>query len=112
MPPRRGRLLPWPILDSAWGGGKGRPERGGTHPPNGPSSHMLVVFVVKDVADEQNDGLVPEVLPPVCGAARLWSDVAGLVHDRHGAVAGVFDNLALGDVDDRGAIGMAVPRHD
>src|SRR6516162_9165726 len=46
------------------------------------------------------------------GAARLRPDVAGLVHDRISAVAGVFDDLALGDVDDRGAVAVAVPGHD
>src|SRR5262249_32121506 len=61
---------------------------------------------------EQNDDLIAEILPPVRGAARLWPDVAGLVHDRIGAVAGVFDDLALGDVDDRRTVGVAVPGHD
>ena len=36
----------------------------------------------------------------------------GLVHDRIGAVAGIFDDLALLDEDQRGTIVMAVPGHD
>ena len=39
-------------------------------------------------------------------------DLAGLVVDRPGAVAGVFDDLAFGDVDQRRTVVMAVPRHD
>src|SRR5262249_26138575 len=76
------------------------------------SSHVVVALVVKDIAHKQNDGLVAEVLPPVRGAARLRPDIAGFVHDRISAVAGVFDDLALGDVDDRGAVAVAVPWHD
>src|SRR5947208_146784 len=75
-------------------------------------SHIVVVLVVKDIAHEQNDGLVAVVLPPMRGAARLRPDLAGFMHDRIGAVAGVFDDLPLGDVDDRGTIGVAVPGHD
>ena len=71
-----------------------------------PSSHVVIVLVVENVAHKQDDRLAPEVLPPVRGAARLRPDVAGLVHDRIGAVAGVFDDLALGDVDDRGTVAM------
>src|SRR5262249_59548179 len=72
-----------------------------------------VVFrVVKDIADEQNDGFVAVVLPPMRCPARLRPDVAGLMHNWIGAVAGVFDDLALGDVDDRRSIGVAVPGHD
>src|SRR5262249_21657861 len=76
------------------------------------SSHVVVALVVKDIAHEQNDRLVAEVLPPVRGAARLRPDVAGFVHDRIGAVAGVFDDLTLGDVDDCGAVAVAMPGHD
>src|SRR6516225_372602 len=46
------------------------------------------------------------------GAAGLGADIAGLVHNRNRAVAGVFDDLAFSDVDDGGTIGVAVPRHD
>ena len=73
-------------------------------------SHIVVVLVVKDIAHEQNDGLVAVVLPPMRGAARLRPDLAGFMHDRIGAVAGVFDDLPLGDVDDRGTIGVAGAR--
>src|SRR5215468_1501872 len=71
-----------------------------------------VEATVQDVADEQYDGLAAVVLPPVRGAAGLRPDVAGLVHDRHRAVAGVFDDLAFRDVDDGGAVAGAVPGHD
>src|SRR5262245_23855737 len=76
------------------------------------SSHVVVALVVKDIAHEQNGRLVAEVLPPVRGAVRLRPDIAGLVHDLISTVAGVFDDLALGDVDDRGAVAVAVPGHD
>src|SRR5262245_17081794 len=75
-------------------------------------SHVVIVLVVQHVADEQDDGLFSVILPPVRGAARLRPDLAGLVRDRDCAIAGVFDDLALGDVDDRGTVGMAVPGHD
>jgi hypothetical protein len=46
------------------------------------------------------------------GATRLWPYIASLVHNRNRAVAGVFDDLAFCDVDDRRTIGVTVPRHD
>ena len=46
-------------------------------------------------------------VPLVSGA-----DLAGLVHDRHRAIAGVFDDLAFRHIDQRRAVVMAVPRHD
>src|ERR1700745_2826900 len=46
------------------------------------------------------------------GATRLWPYLASLVHNRNRAVAGIFDDLAFCDVDDRGAIAVTVPRHD
>src|SRR5947208_6747478 len=67
------------------------------------SVHVVVVRILADVADIENDGLLAEVLPPVRGAGDFRPDLAGLVHDRIGAVAGVFDDLALLDVDQRGA---------
>src|SRR6516162_7108596 len=77
-----------------------------------PSSHVVIVLVVENVAHEQNDRFAAEILPPVRGATRLRPDVTGLVHDRIGAVAGVFDDLAFGDVNNRRPIGVAVPGHD
>src|SRR2546430_16679048 len=62
------------------------------------SLHVVVVRILADVADIEDDGLLAEVLPPVRGAGDFRPDLAGLVHDRIGAVAGVFDDLALLDV--------------
>ena len=73
---------------------------------------MLVVRVPADVADEQHRGLLAEVLPPVRGADDFWAISPALCRIGAGAVAGVFDDLALGDVDQRRAVVMAVPRHD
>src|SRR5438445_12559638 len=76
------------------------------------SLHVVVVRILADVADVENDGLLAEVFPPVRGAGNFGPDLAGLVHDWLGAVAGIFDDLALLDVDQRGAVVMAVPGHD
>src|SRR6516225_11836394 len=46
------------------------------------------------------------------GAAGLGPYVASFVHDRNRAVAGIFDDLAFCDVDDRRTIAVTVPRHD
>src|SRR5262249_60634274 len=45
-------------------------------------------------------------------AVGFRPNIAGLMHDRISAVAGVFDDLAFGDVNDRGTIVVAVPRYD
>src|SRR3954471_846281 len=74
--------------------------------------HVVVVRILADVADIENDGLLAEVLPPVRGTGDFRPDLAGLVHDRLGAVAGIFDDLALLDEDQRGTVVMAVPGHD
>src|SRR6516162_8624563 len=74
-------------------------------------SHVLVGLIVQQIADIENHGLVAEVLPPMRRAARLGPDVAGLVHDRRRAIAGVFDDLTFGNEDEGWPIGMAVPRH-
>src|SRR5689334_8316513 len=50
-------------------------------PSSAARSHVVVRFVVQHVADVQHDGLVAEVLPPMGCAARLWADIARLVHD-------------------------------
>src|SRR6478672_9804485 len=90
----------------------------GRHIGNGPPEarplrlHVVVVRVLADVADIENDGFLAEVLPPVRGAEHFGPDFAGLVDDRLGAVAGVFDDLALLHEDQRRTIVMAVPRHD
>src|SRR5205823_13462865 len=72
----------------------------------------MVVRILADVADIENDRLLAEVLPPVRGAEHFGPDVAGLVHDRLGTVAGIFDYLTLLHVDQRRTVVMAVPRHD
>src|SRR5215831_4790456 len=77
-----------------------------------PSSHVVIALVVENIAHEQNDRLTAEILPPVRSAARFRPDVAGLVHNRIGAIAGIFDDLALGDVDDGRTVSVAVPGHD
>src|SRR5499427_10520395 len=46
------------------------------------------------------------------GATRLWPYLASFVHNRNRAVAGIFDDLAFCDVDDRGTVAVTVPRHD
>ncbi len=74
--------------------------------------HVVVVRILADVADIEDDGFLAEVLPPVRGAGYFGADVAGLVHDRVGAVRGVFDDLTLLHIDQRGTIVMAVPGHD
>src|SRR4029079_1780396 len=71
----------------------------GRHIGNGPPEarplrlHGVVVRDLADVADIENDGFLAEVLPPVRGAEHFGPDFAGLVDDRLGAVAGVFDDL-------------------
>src|SRR2546421_10187636 len=74
--------------------------------------HVLVHLVVEDVGREQDHDLLSRVLPPMRRRGGLAGDLAGLVHDGHRAVAGVFGDLALDDVDDRGPVAVAVPRHD
>src|SRR4051794_7126877 len=76
------------------------------------TSHVVVVLIVQHVAHKQDDSLVSRILPPMGGAAGFRPNLTGLVHDGDRAVAGVFDDLAFGDVDDGGAIGVAVPWHD
>src|SRR6266496_722667 len=46
------------------------------------------------------------------GGVDFARDVARLVHDRNRAIAGVFDDLAFDDVDDRRPIAVAVPGDD
>src|SRR6516225_6662370 len=75
-------------------------------------SHVLVVLVVQHVAHEQHDRLFAEILPPVGSRICFGPDFSSLVHDRHCAVAGIFHDLALRDVYERGTVGMTVPRND
>src|SRR5947209_1005544 len=55
-------------------------------------SHIVVVRVAADVADEQHHRGVTEILPPVRSPLGLGTDLAGLVVDRARAVAGIFDD--------------------
>src|SRR5215469_8046443 len=46
------------------------------------------------------------------GTTRLRPYVASFVRNRNRAVTGIFDDLPFCDVDNRGTIGVTVPRHD
>ncbi len=46
------------------------------------------------------------------GAGHFRPDIASLVRDRHFAIAGIFDDLALLYEDQRGPVVMAVPGDD
>src|ERR1700737_3612161 len=97
-------------------GGRGPAAGWGATPRRGPwrrrRSHVVVVGVVHHGGGEQHHGLAAGILPPMGGAAGLRRDLAGLVQNRHGAVAGVFENLALDDINERRTVAMAVPRND
>src|SRR5262249_57163999 len=58
------------------------------------------------------DGCIRQVLSLMGGDVGFGPDVAGFVYDRISEVAGVFDDLSFGDIDDRGTIVVAMPRHD
>ena len=72
----------------------------------------MIVLVLEQVSGEQHDGLVAGILPPMRNFARLGDDVAGLMHDRHGAIRCVLVDLAVDDVDDGRPVAVAVPGHD
>src|SRR5262249_40178294 len=72
----------------------------------GSRSHIVIVFVVADVAHIQNHWNFSEVLPPMRCALGFCADFAYLVDDGRRAVAGVFDNLALLDEDERRSVIM------
>src|SRR5438552_17627678 len=65
------------------------------HPRKRGLHHVLVLHVVdrKKIHRNQNGGGAASVLPPVRRAFPLSCDVAGLVHDRHGAIARILDHL-------------------
>src|SRR5581483_3050456 len=73
-------------------------------------SHIVVTLVVADVTNVQNHRHLTEILPPVRRALGLGPDIAGLVMDGPGAIAGKFDDLALLDENQRRPVVMAVPR--
>ena len=75
-------------------------------------SHVVIVLVVQHIGHEQNDCGVAGILPPVRGLACLAAKIAGLVHNWARAIAGVFYDLALLDVDQRWSVGVTMPRHD
>src|SRR3954451_5856513 len=74
--------------------------------------HIVVVRILADIADIENDGLGALVLPPMRSPEHLRPDVAGFVDDRIGAVACVFDDLALLHENESGPVVMAMPWHD
>src|SRR5262245_23614351 len=104
---RKGDVTPGPC-GATWDPGTSHPV---TRQGRG-SLHMIVVGVLADVADIEDDGFLAEVLPPVRGTEHFGAYVAGLVHDRRGAVRGIFDDLALLHEDQRGTVVVAVPGHD
>ena len=69
----------------------------------------MIAFVVADVADVKNDRNFSEILPPMRRTVGFGADLAGLVNDRPGAVAGIFDDFALLDEYQRWAVIVAVP---
>src|SRR6185312_8285719 len=78
---------------------------------NAQPSHIVVTLVVADVTDVQNHRFLTEVLPPMRRALGFGPDVADLVMDGRRAIAGVFDDLALLDENERRPVVMAVPRN-
>ena len=66
----------------------------------------------EEVGGEQHDGRVAEILPPMRYVGGLGHDVARVMHQRHGAIARIFVDLAFDDVDDGGTVGVAVPGDD
>ena len=61
--------------------------------------------------EEQHDGLIAKILPPMRDAFGFGDYFARLVHDRHCAVAGDILRLALDDVNDVRPVAVAVPWH-
>jgi hypothetical protein len=52
------------------------------------------------------------VFPPMRRGAGLARNLARFVHDRHRAIAGLFGDRALDDVDDGRTVGVAVPGYN
>src|SRR5262245_22736534 len=75
-------------------------------------SHIVVFWVVADVADIQDHLDFSEIFPPVRRALGFSADFAGLVNDRRRAIAGILDDLALLHENERWTVVMAVPRND
>src|SRR5262249_35266993 len=75
-------------------------------------SHIVVALVVEDEGPEQSDGFAAGSRWPKGGGDRLRREVPEHVNVRIGAVAGVLDDVDLGDVDIRRSICVAVTGHD
>ena len=75
------------------------------------SHHVMVWRGAGTVGRQQYDSLLPSSSTSA-RRVRLGRDITRAVNDRHGAGAGVFDDLALDHVDERGAICMLMPGHD
>jgi len=75
-------------------------------------SHMVVVAIVANVANEQNHCRIFQILPPMWRSVPFGSDIAGFVRDGFGTISGIFDDLPLRDVDECGTVVMTVPWHD
>lgn len=72
----------------------------------------MVAGVVQQVGGEQHGRLLAGILPPVSGYVRFHGDIAGGMNDGHCAIAGVFGDAAADDIDDGGAITVAMPGHN
>jgi hypothetical protein len=72
---------------------------------------VLVIVLMQEISGDQHRGGLAGILPPMRRALGLLGDVAGVMDDRHGAVAGVLGDLTNGDVDQGWAIVVAVPGH-
>src|SRR5215211_7877907 len=109
----RSRCLPW-----TWSGlslkeeGRLAGSAGALVTRRSGRSHVAVALVLEQVRGDQCHRLAARVLPPMCRGMRLGRDLAGLVDDRHGAVARMLGDLAGDDVDERRTVGMAVPGND
>ena len=63
-------------------------------------------------AESSTTVVSPRILPPMRHVWGLGHDVACVMHQRHGAIARIFVDLAFDDVDDGGTVGVAVPGDD
>src|SRR3954469_9217632 len=95
-------------LGSAWGRFLGNEKGALGSSPERPRrttvarwiSHVVIGFVAEEIGGKQHHRLLAGVLPPMRGSVQLRRHVAGLVDQWHRAVARIFGDLALDDVDD------------